>query len=71
MCSCPQQGCFQSFVLGTFAQDNESFDLHQRLPIWRLHVKVRRRMVVGIDFYFPVSFAMKGSHTSMLGKFFL
>jgi hypothetical protein len=62
MSFCPKQGSFQGFLFGACTEHNKPFYLNQRLTIRRLHVKMRRRVVVGIDFYFPVSFSVKGSH---------
>ncbi len=55
---CPKQGGFQSFRFGTYTEHDKPFYLNQRLTIRRLHVKVRRRVIVRIDFYFPVSFSV-------------
>jgi hypothetical protein len=52
MDSCPKQGSFQGLGFGTFAENHQPFYLNQRLSVRRLHVKVRRRVVVGIDFIF-------------------
>lgn len=62
MSFCPIQGGFQGLRFGTCAKHDKPFYLNQRLAIRGLHVKVRRRVVVGIDFYFPVSFTVKSSH---------
>lgn len=52
MSFCPKQGSFQSFRLGAYTEHSKPFYLNQRLTIRRLHVKMRRRVVVGIDFIF-------------------
>jgi hypothetical protein len=54
MSFCPKQGGFQGLCFCPCTEHNKPFYLSQRLAIRRLHVKVRRRVVVGIDFYFQL-----------------
>lgn len=70
MSPCPDQCSFQRFGLSALTENPQAVYLDQRLTIRRLHMKVRRGMVIGIDFDFPIAVILNGSHRRKLEKFF-
>lgn len=62
--TCPSQCSFKSFWIRAFTQYLQAVNSHQRFTVRRLHMKMWRRMVVRVNFDFPVTGMVYGSHAN-------
>ncbi len=62
--TCPSQCCFKGFCICTFTQYLQTVNCDQRFTVRRLYMKMRRRMVIGVNFDFPVTGMVYGSHAN-------